>query len=76
MSNDVGYLSAPQREGRMTGSAGAHDAEEFLGLRLLRAGARPFGEERTFFQRFEFNAGVQVLTNENRLAARIMKMTG
>jgi hypothetical protein len=67
MSNDVNYLAAPRLEGRMTGSAGAQDAAEFIGLRLQRGGARAFGEQRTFFQRFEFNAGVRVLTNDNRL---------
>ena len=68
MSNDVNYLADPQRQGRMTGSAGALDAAEFIGLRLQREGLRPFGEQRTYFQRFEFNAGVRVLTNDNRLA--------
>jgi Tol biopolymer transport system component len=68
LSNDVTHLASPKMDGRMTGTEGARLASEFLAEQLRAAGLRPFGVSNTFFQPFEFNAGVRVMTNENRLA--------
>jgi hypothetical protein len=70
LSNDVTHLASPKMDGRMTGTEGARLASEFLAEQLRAAGLRPFGVSNTFFQPFEFNAGVRVLTNENTLAMR------
>jgi Tol biopolymer transport system component len=67
LSNDVTHLASPKFDGRMTGTEGARLAAEFLAEQLRAAGLRPFGVSNTFFQPFEFNAGVRVRTNENKL---------
>ncbi len=67
LSNDVAYLASPKLEGRMTGSAGAQLAADFIAEQFAKAGLAPRGQSNTFFQSFDFNAGVRVLTNQNRL---------
>jgi Tol biopolymer transport system component len=64
---DVTTLSSDKFAGRMTGTAGAQQAADFLAEQLRAAALRPFGMSNTFFQPFEFNAGVRVMTNDNRL---------
>lgn len=64
---DVTTLASDKFAGRMTGTEGARGAAEFLAEQLRAAGLRPFGVSNTFFQPFEFNAGVRVMTNDNRL---------
>jgi len=68
---DVATLASEKFAGRMTGTDGAQQAAEFLAEQLRAAGLRPFGVSNTFFQPFEFNAGVRVMTNENRLTMTI-----
>jgi Tol biopolymer transport system component len=68
LSNDVVYLASPKLEGRMTGSAGAREAADFIASQLRATGIQPAGEGLSFFQSFTFNAGTRVLTNENRLS--------
>ncbi|HMJ91780.1 MAG TPA: M28 family peptidase, partial [Candidatus Acidoferrum sp.] len=70
LSNDVVYLASEKLEGRFTGSKGAELAAEFIAQRLQAAGLQPVGDSNTFFQRFEFNSGVRVITNENSLLIR------
>jgi hypothetical protein len=70
LSNDVAYLASEKLEGRSTGNKGAQLAAEFLADRLRAAGLQPLGDSNTFFQRFEFNSGVRVLTNQNALAVQ------
>ena len=67
LKSDVNFLSSPKLEGRMTGSAGAQQAAEFIADALRAAGVQPLGDTQSFFQPFEFNAGVRVNTNANRL---------
>jgi Tol biopolymer transport system component len=67
LSNDVAYLASEKLEGRFTGSKGAELAAAFLAQRLRAAGLQPIGDSNTFFQRFEFNSGVRVITNQNHL---------
>lgn len=70
LSNDVAFLSSPRLAGRMTGSPGAQEAAEFIAARLEVAGVKPLGEKGTYFDEFEFNAGVRVLTNGNLLTIK------
>src|SRR5439155_26869545 len=68
LRGEVGYLASEALEGRMTGTTGSQRAAEFIAEQLRRAGLKPLGETGTFFQPFEFTSGVQVVTNQNRLA--------
>lgn len=63
----VEYLASDELAGRLTGSPGNRQAAEYIAAQLQAAGLKPFGESGTFFQNFEFNAGVKVVTPENRL---------
>ena len=67
LRHDVGVLASDKFEGRMTGSPGAQLAAEFIAKQLAEGGLQPLGDSNTFFQKFQFNAGVRVLTNDNRL---------
>jgi Tol biopolymer transport system component len=64
---EVGYLASDALEGRMTGSKGGRLAAEFIAENLRKAGLKPLGDQGTFFQSFDFNSGVNVVTNENGL---------
>jgi len=64
---EVGFLAAEERQGRMTGSAGARQAADYIAARLQEAQLKPAGDNNTFFQKFEFNAGVKVLKEKNEL---------
>jgi len=75
LSNDVAFLASPKLEGRMTGSAGAQQAAEFIADALRAAGVKPLGETQSFFQPFEFNAGVRVITNSNHLTLTVGRQT-
>jgi Tol biopolymer transport system component len=65
---EVGYLASDALEGRMTGSRGARLAADYIAANLKQDGLRPLGGKGSFFQEFEFTAGVNVVTNENKLA--------
>lgn len=64
---DVEYLAGPETEGRMTGTAGATKAAEYLVNELKTAGYQPGGENGTYLQKFEFSAGVKPLPASNKL---------
>ncbi len=70
LSNDVAFLASEKLAGRLTGSAGAELAAQFLAQRLAAAGLEPLGDTNSFFQRFEFNSGVRIITNRNALTVR------
>src|SRR5207245_5072503 len=63
----VGYLASDALEGRMTGSAGSRAAAAFIAEQLKLAGLQPLGDAGSFFQDFQFTAGVRVLTNANSM---------
>jgi Tol biopolymer transport system component len=63
----VAYLASEKLEGRATGSPGARLAADYVAGHLKAAGLKPAGNITDFFQPFEFNAGVRVLTNANAL---------
>ncbi len=70
LREEVRYLASEELEGRMTGSAGAKKAADYLADRLQNSKLKPAGDNGTFFQKFEFNAGVKILTNQNELLLR------
>ena len=67
LKSQVDYLASDELGGRMTGTQGTKGAADFITDRLAEAGLLPGGEKGTWFQEFEFTAGVEVLTNENTL---------
>jgi len=70
LREEVGFLAGEERQGRMTGSAGARQAADHIAARLQDAHLKPAGDNNTFFQKFEFNSGVRVLKEQNELALR------
>ena len=63
----VEYLASDELEGRLTGTAGARRAGRYIADYFSSLGLEPAGEEGSFFQSFEFTAGVR-LGGGNRLA--------
>ena len=63
----VEFLASEELAGRMTGSDGARLAADYLAGELQKAGLAPGGDNGTFFQEFEFSAGVRVLPEKNSL---------
>ena len=63
----VEFLASEELAGRMTGSDGSRLAADYLAAQLQGAGLQPGGDHGTFFQEFEFSAGVRVLPEENSL---------
>ena len=61
------FLASEELAGRMTGSDGARLAADYLAGELQKAGLEPGGDNGTFFQEFEFSAGVRVLPEKNSL---------
>ena len=67
LRDEVAFLASEERQGRMTGSAGAKQAADYIADRLQKAQLKPAGDNNTFFQKFEFNSGVKVLNEKNEL---------
>jgi Tol biopolymer transport system component len=65
LRGEVGFLASQRLEGRRTGTEGARLAAEFLVEQLKAAGVQPLNGDR-YLEEFEFSAGVNVITNENR----------
>jgi Tol biopolymer transport system component len=70
LREEVRFLASEELEGRMTGSEGARKASDYLADRLQNSKLKPAGDNNTFFQKFDFNAGVKVLTDQNELILR------
>lgn len=62
----VSHLASDWMEGRLTGSEGARRALEYVASVFKFLGLEPAGDNGTFFQEFEFTAGVS-LGSGNRL---------
>jgi Tol biopolymer transport system component len=67
LREEVGFLASEERQGRMTGSAGAKQAADYIAAHLQDAQLKPAGDNNTFFQKFEFNSGVKVMKEKNEL---------
>ncbi|MCI0535477.1 MAG: M28 family peptidase [Verrucomicrobiales bacterium] len=70
LRQEVSFLASEALQGRMTGSPGAQQAADYLADQLQSFGLNAAGDNGTFFQKFDFNAGSQVLTNNNKFALR------
>jgi Tol biopolymer transport system component len=67
LKREVGWMAAPEREGRQTGTPGAATTAEWLADYFKSIGVKPLGD--SYFQPFEFNAGVKLLPGKNALTA-------
>lgn len=65
----VEALTAQGTEGRLTGTAGERQAAAYVAEQFRRLGLLPAGDSGTYFQDFEFTAGVRA-GPANRLVAR------
>jgi aminopeptidase YwaD len=61
----VKYLASDELEGRKAGSAGADKAAEYIANEFSLDGLAPMGNRGTYFQRFDFVAGVKLGTKNN-----------
>ncbi len=66
----VGYLASDELAGRMTGTEGTKKAAEYIVKRLQEAGLQPFGDNGTYFQEFEFTAGIKLKPDANQMTLR------
>lgn len=64
LRSHVEFLASDALEGRMTGSKGSEKAAEYIAEQLRSSGLKPIGGSQSYFQTFEFNAGVKILTNQ------------
>src|SRR5439155_16764979 len=65
LRREVEWLADQARDGRMTGSAGARAAANWLANYFRQAGLQSFAEN--FAMPFQFNAGERVLPEKTRL---------
>ena len=75
--NHVTFLASDALQGRKTGEPGAREAAVYLANRLEEFGLKPLTQtnsgvrtENLFFQRFEFNQGVNISKPETKLAVK------
>lgn len=67
----VRFLSSDTLKGRFTGSKGERIATEYIAYLFQKAGLQPAGDNGTYFQEFDFTAGV-VLGTRNALVVSSM----
>lgn len=67
LQTDVEYLASDALEGRMTGSNGTRLAADYIAKRFQEIGLKPFEENETYFQEFQFTAGMEVIPAQNEL---------
>lgn len=65
----ITHLASDVMEGRLTGTEGEQRATDYVASVFQSLGLEPAGDNGTFFQHFEFTAGVS-LSPENRLTLR------
>lgn len=58
MKQHVTYLASDELEGRLTGTPGEKLATQYVADVLAKSGIVPFGDKDTWFENFEFTAGV------------------
>jgi len=56
----VEALASPEFEGRMTGTVGEQKATQYVAEEFRRLGLEPAGENNTYFQQFNFTAGMEI----------------
>jgi aminopeptidase YwaD len=62
LRDHVKVLASDSLEGRKAGSAGADKAAEYIATEFKLDGLQPMGNKGTYYQRFEFVAGVKLGT--------------
>ncbi|MXY28991.1 M28 family peptidase [Candidatus Poribacteria bacterium] len=62
----IEFLADDALEGRMTGSEGAKRAAEHIATQFEALNLKPIADEQSYFQKFEFTAGRQIIAEENR----------
>jgi len=67
LRDEVRYLAADECEGRLTGSPGAARAAEYIAGVFRDAGLQPVMATGDYFQPFEFDAGVNVISDQTRM---------
>lgn len=65
LQKHVRFLSSDHLEGRLTGSIGEKRATEYIANLFLLSGLEPAGDKGTFFQAFNFTAGVSLGKNNS-----------
>jgi len=70
LRSHVEFLASEELEGRLTGTVGEKLATKYVESAFKSLGFEPAGESGTYFQEFEFNAGVS-LGEGNRLAIQM-----
>jgi hypothetical protein len=70
LRHHITYLASDQMEGRLTGTEGEHRATAYVAAMFQAMGLAPAGDNSTFFQSFEFTAGVS-LGGGNQLTAHL-----
>ena len=68
----IRYLASDELEGRMSGTPGADKAAEYISLQFKKAGLKPLGDSRSYFQKFSFTKGIK-LGGQNKLEFAIDK---
>ncbi|TDJ00607.1 MAG: hypothetical protein E2O70_05595, partial [Candidatus Dadabacteria bacterium] len=68
----IRYLASDELKGRMSGTLGADKAAEYISLQFKKAGLKPLGDSRSYFQKFSFTKGIK-LGGQNKLEFAIDK---
>ncbi len=68
----IRYLASDELKGRMSGTPGADKAAEYISLQFKKAGLKPLGDSRSYFQKFSFIKGIK-LGGQNKLEFEIDK---
>lgn len=60
LRDHIRYLASDELQGRAVGSPGEVMAGDYIAADFRRSGLQPLGDNGTFFQSFEFVAGVEL----------------
>lgn len=67
LEKEVGFLASDKLEGRLTGSPGAKMAAEFIAGYLKKLGLQPLGDNGSYFEKFDYTAGMKLREGANHL---------
>ncbi len=67
LRTNVTFLASDECEGRLTGSPGVARAAQYIATVLSNAGLQPAGSDGSYYQPFEFAAGVRQVPGRIRL---------
>ena len=65
LQKHVKFLASDQLEGRRVGSKGANAAADYIANEMKSYGLKPIGDNGTYFQNFDFVAGIKLANNNN-----------